>query len=172
MPPFVRLSREKPLQNGKTAETVALDACDMRILSALSQNSRISYRNLARIAALSANATAERVHRLQSIGVILGFSTEISPAAMGLGLQAFIDVKLQHGTSMEVFERALGKIPGVREATSVTGSFDARLRVDCKDPAQLGALIEQLRRQTGVQETSSTVICRDLRVRREDREER
>jgi Lrp/AsnC family transcriptional regulator, leucine-responsive regulatory protein len=165
MTDFMRLSRQASMSTVKTEEKVVLDDCDRRILGALTENSRISYRKLAQIANLSANATAERVHRLQAVGIILGFSVEISPMSLGLSLQAFIDVKLQHGTSMEVFEKALRKIPGVREAASVTGSFDARLRVDCKDPTQLGALIEQLRKHTGVQETSSTVICRELQIR-------
>jgi len=169
---FVSLSRQNDRATEQTEQNSVLDSCDRRILSALGDNSRISYRKLAKIANLSPNATAERVHRLQAVGVILGFSTEISPAALGLGLQAFIDVKLQHGTSMEIFERALRKMPGVREATSVTGSFDVRLRVDCKDPTQLGALIEQLRRQMGVQETSSIVICRDLQINRDGKEDR
>jgi DNA-binding Lrp family transcriptional regulator len=65
---------------------------------------------------------------------------------------------------MESFETALRKVQGVREATVLTGAFDARLRVDCADPAHLGFLIEELRTRTGVQETSSTVICRSLNI--------
>lgn len=164
MSDFVRLSRQSATPTGKPEESVVLDARDRRILSALSDDGRISYRKLAKLANLSANATAERVHRLQALGVILKFSVEVSPASLGLNLQAYIDVKLQRGTSLEAFEKALRKIDGVREATSLTGTFDARLRVDCKDPAQLGRLIENLRERTGVQETSSTVICRELQI--------
>ncbi len=65
---------------------------------------------------------------------------------------------------METFETALRKVHGVREATVITGAFDARVRVDCADPAHLGLLIEELRKDTGVQETSSTVICRSLHL--------
>ena len=165
MSDFVRLSRQVEDFADHTAENAVLDDRDRRMLGALSENGRISYRKLAKIANLSANATAERVHRLQALGVIHRFSVEISPASLGLTLQAFVDVKLRQGTSMEAFEKALQKIGGVREATSVTGAFDARLRVDCKDPAQLGRLIEQLREHTGVQETSSTVICRELQIK-------
>jgi Lrp/AsnC family transcriptional regulator, leucine-responsive regulatory protein len=164
MADFVRLSRKTEHYAEKTAENIVLDDRDRRILRALSENSRISYSKLAKIASLSANATAERVHRLQQLGVIVRFLTEVSPASLGLTLQAFVDVKLQRGISMEAFEKALRKIDGIREATSVTGAFDARLRVDCKGTADLGRLIERLRVNTGVQETSSTVICRELKI--------
>ena len=65
---------------------------------------------------------------------------------------------------MEAFEKALRKVKGVREATVLTGAFDARLRVDRVDPFHLGLLIEELRTKTGVEETSSTVICRSLEI--------
>jgi Lrp/AsnC family leucine-responsive transcriptional regulator len=149
----------------KSEENAVIDDRDKRILSALTENGRMSYKRLAKVANLSPNATAERVHRLQELGVIQSFSVDISPASLGLHLQAFIDVKLKPSTSMEAFEKALRGIGGVRNAASITGSFDARLWVDCKDTDQLGNLIEQLRRQTGIQETSSTVICRELRIR-------
>ncbi len=147
-----------------TEETAVRDDLDMKILGALIENSRISYRDLGKIVHLSANATAERVHRLQALGVIRGFTTEISPASLGLHLQAYIDIKLQPGTSMAVFEKRLRKIDGVREAFALTGSFDVRLRVDCRDPMQLGRFIEQLRAAGGIQQTCSSVISQELRI--------
>ena len=46
----------------------------------------------------------------------------------------------------------------------MTGAFDARILVDCESPEELGRLIEDVRMQTGVQETSSTVIFRELQL--------
>jgi Lrp/AsnC family leucine-responsive transcriptional regulator len=163
------LSLSRILQNGARAAVpnVVLDDADRAILGALSRNARISYRELAEVAHLSANASAERVRRLQDLGVLRGFVADIDPSSLGLLLQAFIDVKLQKGTTMDRFERAVSKIAGVQEAVSITGAFDARLRVVCEDPRQLGELIEQIRVQTGAQETSSAVITRELRLERD-----
>jgi len=162
---FVSLLRITYPQTEQTAKNVELDASDRAILGALSRNARTSYRDLAAQAHLSPNATAERMRRLQALGVIKGFSIEIEPSSLGLNLQAFIDVKLQRGTTMDTFERTLAHIAGVEEAVSLTGAFDVRLRVVCKDPNQLGELIEQLRAQAGVQETSATVIVRRLNLK-------
>ncbi len=160
----MRLSRKYERMAEESAESAVMDDRDKRILSALIENGRMSYSRLAKIVNLSPNATAERVSRLQGLGVIRGFSVDISPASLGLHLQAFIDVKLQPNTSLQAFEKALRGISGVRAAASITGSFDARLWVDCKDADQLGTLIEQLRKETGILETSSTVICRELQI--------
>ncbi|MGO9340230.1 MAG: Lrp/AsnC family transcriptional regulator [Terracidiphilus sp.] len=163
---FARLSRPEMSNAEESEKIAAMDERDMRILGALGNNGRISYQELGKIVNLSANAAAQRVRRLETVGVIRRFSVEVSPASLGLKLQAFVDVKLRQGTTMEAFEKALGNIPGIREAASITGTFDARLHVDCADPAELGRLVEQLRVQAGVQSTSSTVICRELHVRR------
>jgi Lrp/AsnC family transcriptional regulator, leucine-responsive regulatory protein len=162
---FGSLFRLSRVGSGQTAVNVELDASDRAILSSLAANARISYRDLAKAAHLSPNATAERVRRLQELGVIRSFVVDIEPSRLGLNLQAFVDVKLQKGTTMDAFERTAAKIAGVQEALSITGAFDVRLRVVCRDSQQLGELIEQLRQQSGVLETGSTVIMRQLNMR-------
>jgi Lrp/AsnC family leucine-responsive transcriptional regulator len=144
--------------------STAIDDIDRKILGVLLTNGRKSFRELGAQINLSPNATAERVARLQERGIIIGFRAQVSMEAMGFSLHAFVDVKLQPGASMEAFEQALHKIDMVRDGVSLTGSFDARLRVACRDTTHLGQLIELLRSVAGVQETSSTVICRSLDV--------
>jgi Lrp/AsnC family leucine-responsive transcriptional regulator len=161
---FVSLLGISKLGARATATNIDLDASDRAILGALSRNARISYRELAKVAHLSPNATAERVRRLQGLRVIKGFAVDIEPSLLGLNLRAFVDVKLQKGTTMEAFERMVVKIIGVQEAMAITGQFDVRLRVVCKDAYQLGELIEQLRMQNGVQETSSTIITKQMNL--------
>jgi Lrp/AsnC family leucine-responsive transcriptional regulator len=114
------------------------------------------------LAYLSAIATDERVQRLQALGVIARFSIEVSAASMGLHMQAFIDVKLKDGTTMAAFESAIARIESVVEANVLTGAYDARLRIACVDPEHLSLLIEELRAATGIQETSSALICRQM----------
>ncbi|MDE1178963.1 Lrp/AsnC family transcriptional regulator [Paraburkholderia sp.] len=141
-----------------------IDDRDRRILAALAANSRISFRDLGEAASLSANATAERVQRLIESGVISKFSIEIPAALLGRPLQAFIDVRLQPGTTMAAFEKALQRMEAVMEATVLTGTFDARLRIACIDPEHLNRIIEELRGACGVMETNSAIICRQLQL--------
>jgi Lrp/AsnC family transcriptional regulator, leucine-responsive regulatory protein len=161
---FVSLLGNSTRGAGATATNIDLDASDRAILGALNRNARISYRELAKLAHLSPNAAAERVRRLQRLGVIKGFAVDIEPSLLGLNLQAFIDVKLQKGTTMDGFERTVVEIVGVQDAMAITGAFDVRLRVVCKDAYQLGELIEQLRMQSGVQETSSTIVTKQMNL--------
>jgi Lrp/AsnC family leucine-responsive transcriptional regulator len=144
-------------------KSAAIDEIDRKILRALYLDGRISFRDLGQRVYLSPNATAERVRRLQSRGIIRGFHALLDPVTLGIAFEAYIDVKLQRGTSAQDFETTVLKLPGVISMAILTGSFDVRLRVACKHQAELMHLIEILRTRIGVHETSSSVICHEVR---------
>jgi Lrp/AsnC family transcriptional regulator, leucine-responsive regulatory protein len=146
-------------------KNAAMDDIDRKILRALRADGRVSFRDLSQHVYLSANATAERVRRLQSTGVIRGVHASLDTVLLGLSVEAYIDVRLQPGTSAQSFEAAVMKLPGVVSMAILTGSFDVRLRVACKDQTDLVRLIETLRARSGAQETNSAVICREIQTR-------
>src|SRR3569833_876367 len=64
----------------------ALDALDTRILAALAEDARTPMRELAQKIGLSAPSTTERVRRLETAGVIEGYTVRVNPGAIGLPL--------------------------------------------------------------------------------------
>jgi Lrp/AsnC family transcriptional regulator, leucine-responsive regulatory protein len=141
-----------------------MDEIDRRILCYLMRNARMSFRDLGSAVHLSPNATAERVRRLQGAGTIRGFRTEVHKGQLGFSVEAFIDVKLQPGTTAKNFEKVIAHLTGIVSATVLTGDVDFRLRVSCKDNSDLAILIEALRDRAGVQETNSSVIVREIEM--------
>ena len=152
-------------KNKPAEKNAVMDDIDRKILRALCADGRVSFRDLSRSVYLSPNATAERIRRLRSLGVIRGVHASLDPVLLGLSVEAYIDVRLQPGTTAQSFEAAVMKLPGVVSMAILTGSFDVRLRVACKDHADLVRLIEILRARTGARETNSTVICREIQTR-------
>lgn len=141
-----------------------MDKIDRQIVELLKNDARLSFRELGERVFLSANTVADRVRRLINDKVLLGFHAEVDLAALELPLQALIDIKLLHATSAEQFEAAIASIPGIIEATLMTGAHDYMLRVACFDQADLVRLIEALRARAGVQDTYSRVILRRIPV--------
>jgi Lrp/AsnC family leucine-responsive transcriptional regulator len=141
-----------------------IDDIDRKIIRSLLADGRMSFRELGERVHLSPNATAERVRRLQSSGVIKGFGAIVSRTHLGYGVEAYIDVKLQPGTSARSFEGEAAKIAGIVSAAVLTGEFDFRVRVACKDQTDLVRVIEALRAGAGVQGTNSAVICHEFNV--------
>ncbi len=141
-----------------------MDKIDLRILKLLQHDARMSYKDLGEKVNLSANTVAERIRHLISKRIIENFTAEIDLGALGLRVEALIDVKLASGTSAKQFEKAIQTIPGILEATLLTGKSDYMLRVACTDQLDLVRLIESLRERAGVQETQSHLILKKFDV--------
>ena len=73
---------------------------------------------------LSANAVADRVRKMTKAGIIRSVQAVVDPAALGMTIEAQIDVKLRPATSADAFERAIRHLPQVLTASLLTGSFD------------------------------------------------
>ncbi|WP_296762968.1 Lrp/AsnC family transcriptional regulator [Sediminimonas sp.] len=114
-----------------------MDAIDSNILRELSRDGRMSNTVLADRVGLSPSACLRRVQDLQRRGVIRGFRAVLDPAAMGVGLLAYVTVGLSAHTkpAQEAFERAMARAPEVRECHNITGAVEYLLRVEVTDMA-------------------------------------
>lgn len=139
-----------------------IDELDRKIIRNLGSDGRMSFRDLGERIHLSPNATAERVHRLRKEGVIRGFRAQVNWWQLGYTVQAYVDVRLRPETSSQYFTAVAAKIPGIVSLSIVTGDFDARLRVVCKDNSEFLRVIDALRARAGVQFTHSAVICQEI----------
>lgn len=138
-----------------------LDQIDRDILSALQENARISFKDLAEVVGLSANAVADRTRKLGDAGIITAFRAEVDPAAVGLALRALIEVKMESNTTAAAFEARAQSIPGVLRAMVTTGRYDWVLEVAAKDQLDLQRIIEALRAGGFVRDTYSRIVASD-----------
>ncbi len=126
---------------------LSLDAIDRRILRALQANGRITYDELAGQVSLSASATLRRVKRLEEAGAIAGYVAIVPPERVGLGLTAYINVRLEKHTEthkrnpMDLFRAAVQSWPEVVECVALTGEMDYLLRVVVEDMAHYSRFI-------------------------------
>ena len=71
-----------------------MDEKDARILEILQRDGRETNVELARAVELTPSATLERVRKLEERGLIKGYTAMLDPHALGLGLVAFIFVRV------------------------------------------------------------------------------
>ncbi|MEP7301154.1 MAG: Lrp/AsnC family transcriptional regulator [Caldimonas sp.] len=141
-----------------------MNKVDREIIRILQIDGRRSFTDIGAEVHLSPNAVADRVRKMTGAGIIRSVQALVDPAAMGMTIEAQIDVKLRPTTSAEAFEKAIRPLPQVLNATLLTGSFDYALRVACVDRADLAALTEFIRNKAGAQETYSRIILREVRL--------
>ncbi|WP_166904255.1 Lrp/AsnC family transcriptional regulator [Mycobacterium sp. DL440] len=143
-----------------------LDEVDRRILLALHADARISNSALADAVGIAASTCHGRVRRLQDIGVIRGFYTDIDPAAVGLSLQAMISVSLQSNARGKIrnFIAHIRSRPQVMDVYFLAGGDDFILHVAARDTDDLRAfVIENLNADADVAGTQTSLIFEHLR---------
>lgn len=136
-----------------------MDDLDVKALSILCDNGRVSWSDLAHQLNLSAPAAAERVHKLEERGIIRGYTAVLDPASLGYGLSAFVAITLGKIKYRKSFLRTIKKLPEVLECHQVAGEEDFLLKILVRDIAHLNALVgDALRSIDGVQRSKTTVV--------------
>ena len=130
--------------------TVTIDQIDQSILRILNAEARISTTDLAARVGLSKTPVAARLRRLESLGVILGYSAQLSARKVGLDHIAFVEVRLTdtREAALSAFNSAVRAVPQIEECHMIAGGFDYLMKVRTSDIAEyrrvLGEVISAL----------------------------
>lgn len=151
-------------------EAPQLDTLDRRILSALQADGRITFDALATQVGLSSSAALRRVRRMEEAGVIVGYVAVVLPERVGLGLTAYINVRLEKHTEshkrnpMDAFKAAVQAWPEVVECAALTGEMDYLLRVLVEDMAHYSRFImETLLKHPSVEDCKSSFMLERIK---------
>lgn len=122
------------------------DQIDSKLITALQENAQATAQELAETLGLSASQAARRRQKLEASGVILGYRAALDAAALGLGVQAFVQVQLlNHDPKMsQSFNKLVVSQPEIVSAWAMTGDADLLLRIYSKDLASLNTLIHDI----------------------------
>lgn len=112
-----------------------MDRFDIALLEALQADSRRSMADLGSHVGLSASACHRRIRLLEQAGYVAGYGARLDPIALGLDLQAFVDISLtsQSREAMDRFESAVADFPEILECHLMAGQADYLLRVAAAD---------------------------------------
>ncbi|MCB5183307.1 Lrp/AsnC family transcriptional regulator [Streptomyces antimicrobicus] len=112
------------------------DATDWRILTALQEDGRASFTELARTVSMSASAVTERVRRMEEAGVITGYTAVVDPERLGRSILALVRLRYPHG-NYKPFHDLLETTTEVLEAHHVTGDDCFVLKVSARSMSHL-----------------------------------
>lgn len=143
-----------------------LDRTDLRMLALLQRQGRMTNAELATEVKLSPSACLRRLQRLEADGVIAGYAAQVDPAAVGLGLSAFVRVQLEHHDSASVarFVEAVNAWSEVVACHALSGDMDYLLHVFVADLDHFSAfLLDKLLNASGVADVNSSVVLRTVK---------
>jgi Lrp/AsnC family transcriptional regulator, leucine-responsive regulatory protein len=117
-----------------------IDKTDIKLLNALQKEGRISNQDLADRVGLSPSACLRRVNRLENDGFIKGYAAVLDSEKLGVGLLAYVNVKLEKRAvarggrfAFDDFKDAVQTWPEVVACFSMTGDADYLMRVQVRD---------------------------------------
>jgi len=143
-----------------------LDRIDRKILGILQRNGRIAVTELSEQVGLSPTPCAERIRRMEREGTITGYHARVDPAALGLKLLVFVEIKLS-AKSGDVFDRVkreLQFVPQVLECHLVSGDFDYLIKARIREMSEYRQLLgDVLKKLPGAAESRSYVVMEEIR---------
>ena len=142
-----------------------LDKLDRSILRMLQQDGRATFDQIAESVGLSPSAVLRRVRRLEDAGVIARYVALVQPEAVGLGLTAYVNVRLEKHAGgakrnpMDGFRASVMAWPEVVECAALTGEMDFQLRLVVADmPAYARFMMETLLKHPSVQDCKTSFV--------------
>ena len=136
---------------------VGVEETDRAIVTALTEDGRLSYTDLAERVGLSVSAVHQRVRRLEQRGLITGYAAHVDAKAVGLPLTAFVSITPIDVGQPDDAPARLAHLSAIEACHSVAGVESYILKVRVASPDALEGLLHEIRASANVS-TRTTVV--------------
>jgi DNA-binding Lrp family transcriptional regulator len=134
-----------------------VDDLDSQLIALLTEEPRVGVLECARRLRVARGTVQARLDRLTAKGVIRGFGPDVSPAAVGYGVTAFVTLEIRQRYGHDPVAAHLSEIPEVLEAYTITGSGDLLCRIVARSNADLQRVIDVIVSYEGIVRASTII---------------
>ncbi len=135
----------------------ALDELDRRLIALLQADARLPAAELARRSGVARTTVIARLRRLETEGVIVGYTVRLAATEGREGVQAYVSLSVSPKSSRAVIKR-LSLLPELRQLAAVSGEFDYVAILHAPTTRRLDALLDEIGQIDGVQRTNTSVL--------------
>ena len=146
--------------------TPVLTTTDVRILTALQQDGRITNQTLADQIGMSASPCWRRVRQLEEHRYIQGYRAVLDRRKIGLGVMVFVRISIGHHSEAEAkkFEEQVMLLEDVVACYSIGGDADFLLQVVARDLDSFADFaMSVVRRLPGIKEMQSMFVLKEIK---------
>lgn len=144
-----------------------IDDLDRKILTVITQNARIPFKDVADMCGVSRAAIHQRVQKMYDNGVILGSGYQVNPKMLGYQMCTFVGIRLEKGNMYKQVAKALEGIPEVTEVLYCLGAYSMLIRLHAKDDHHLLHLLNDCILEIPGVASTETMTVLDESVSRE-----
>jgi Lrp/AsnC family leucine-responsive transcriptional regulator len=135
-----------------------IDPMDARIMDILQRDGRRSYAEIGAEVGMSGPSAHERVKKLEARGILRGYAAQVDPAAVGLGVLAFMWVTQAPGSIADDITDAFAQIPEVEACHRIAGEGDYLLKIRASDTADLERIVRRVQTTRHVYRTETDIV--------------
>ncbi len=139
-----------------------MDKKDILILNAISENSRMPLKELAKIANISTVTAMNRLRALEKAGLIRNFSVNLDYEKLGYDVEVMIQLRISKGKLHELEEK-IAKNPCVVAVYDITGNFDAAIIARFRNRRSMDAFLKKIQTFDFVERTNTSLILRTIK---------
>lgn len=133
-----------------------MDELDRSIIALLSADARMSVATLARRLKVARSTIQARLERLETGGIIAGYTLKLGEEARQGRLRASVLLSIEPRGQAAILSR-LKAITEVERVFTTSGRFDLLLQVAAPNTAVLDGVLDQIGAMTGVKSSESLI---------------
>ena len=130
---------------------------DRQLLASLRHNARTSTSALARALGVSRSTVQSRIQKLESEGLIQGYSVVLGDSYRAGRMRAHVLITVEQRLTPRL-NRLLEGIPEIVALHAISGEFDLIIEVEADGPQALNQVLDQVSALEGIQRTQTSVI--------------
>jgi DNA-binding Lrp family transcriptional regulator len=136
---------------------ISLDDVDRQLIALLRDNARLSVVTLAKQLRVARATVQNRITRLETNGVIVGYTVRLKPAAEAHRIRALMSIAVQGNRAADVLKTLWGH-PNVATIHSTNGRWDliAELRADSLE--NFDRVLGTIRLLDGISNTETSIL--------------
>ncbi len=140
-----------------------MDSIDARILTCLTDNSRMSAKAIGEEIHLSTSAVIERIRRMEAGGLIRRYTVVLDSVKAGCDITAFMSVSLDNPRHNDEFRKRVKACADITECYYMTGDYDYLLKIVTRDSRTLEGTLRHVKSSAGVSRTKTLVVLDDIK---------
>lgn len=139
-----------------------IDETDRSIINALIDNSRLSYRQIAKKTDVSTATVMNRVNALERERIIKRHTTIVDYEKIGYDVEVLIDIRIAKGKLMEV-EKKIAIDPHVCGVYDTTGEFDAVILARFENRRKMDNFLKKIQTYDFVERTNTKLVLNTVK---------
>ena len=139
-----------------------MDEVDRKIIRALEADARTSLRRIAKEVGVALGTVSNRVRRMESLGIIQGYTVLLDPDKAGWGLSVVIGLRIQKGRVSKIQEK-IAEDHRVFGVYDVTGDYDSMVLARAKERDDLDDLIKRVASMEGIERSVTHLVLNTVK---------